>query len=85
MRLAPLPLQSFQKAGLASFDGDVVVGFALLDQMRSQFALGQQGIGRLALNILRPPRTRSKKRSASTRSMDSAKTHVTFQFSMPLN
>ena len=42
-----------KKTGLVVFDGEVVMSFALANQIVSDFALGQQGIGGnvFALNI----------------------------------
>jgi hypothetical protein len=42
-----------QNAALVSFDGEMIMGMTLLDQVLGDFALGQQSIGRhiLALNI----------------------------------
>ena len=42
-----------QNATLVSFDGEMIMGMTLLDQVVGDLALGQQGIGRdiLALNI----------------------------------
>src|SRR2546421_659650 len=55
MGFAPIPeleLQGFQKTGLVSFYGEKVMSFALFDQIRSEFTLGQQGVDGdvLALN-----------------------------------
>jgi hypothetical protein len=42
-----------QNAALISFDGEMIMGMTLLDQVVGDLALGQQSIGRdiLALNI----------------------------------
>ena len=43
----------FKKAGLVSFDGEMIMGMTFRDQIVGELALGQQGIGRyiLALEI----------------------------------
>lgn len=42
-----------KEGGRVCFDGEMIVGFTLLDQVMGEFALGQEGIGRngFALDI----------------------------------
>ncbi len=48
VRRAPIleiELQILEKSGLVCFDGEMVMGLALLDQVSGQWALRQQGVG----------------------------------------